>query len=136
MRLRFRNGIHDDKSQQIVAIANDMGSSIASGAPDVWRKLRNVNPKVKKNFSLASVQSLRDDQGNVAESYAEVRAMWHSHFSAIEAAVTIDFVSLLARVRESRDRVRGTFPLDPTVMPTVLELLREGFDRSRAIEGL
>ena len=49
------------------------------------------------------MQALDDGQGQIATCYEDVRAMWHSHFAKIEAAVDTDFEILFQQVRASHD---------------------------------
>ena len=55
------------------ALADKVSASSSVGSSEIWRDLRSVNPKVKKAFSVAPVQSPVGLDGVRAHDYGDIR---------------------------------------------------------------
>ena len=72
------------------------------------------------------MQSLVGPDGVRAHDYADIRTVFHEHFSATESASDVSLQSVLDIVRRAQDRVRGTFDIAAATVPTLPEL-EQGF---------
>ena len=131
VRNAFRKAISSDKCAFYSGLADNLKASSTANATEVWRDLRSVNPKTRRKIGTSPVQGILKPDGEPAMSYAEIRQVWHNHFSAVESAEDTTFHALLQSIRESQDKIRGTFDFDHTIVPSLPEL-EEAF---RAAKG-
>ena len=107
---------------QFEALADKVSVSAQAGSTELWRDMRQVNPKTKKAFMAASVQSLIGPDGECAHDNNDIRKVFHDHLSATESASDVTRQQVLHDVRLAQDRVRGAFDLDPSIVPTLPQL--------------
>ena len=85
----------------------------------MWRTLRQINPRTMKKLGPTPVQCIDGPEGP-ATTFAEIRSVWHDHFSNI--AFDTSFQEILDSTRLHQDSIRGSFPLGPDLLPTIPQL--------------
>ena len=102
-------------------LSKELEHNVCHNPGEMWRTLRQINPRTMKKFGLTPVQCIDGLEGP-ATTFAEIRSVWHDHFSKIEAAFDTSFQEILESTRLHQDSIRGSFPLDPNLLPTIPQL--------------
>ena len=96
---------------------------MTSASPAEMRhKLGQINPCTMKKFGLTPVQGI-DGPDGPAITFAEIRSVWHDHFSETEAAFDTSFQEFLDSTSQRQDAIRGSFSLDPDLSFSTVSVL-------------